>query len=70
MLKKRLLQNETRRLGKYLDGRRWELDRGRHFRGRAVIFERRLRTLAEARGGSIRVRNENNDKLIVRFIQP
>jgi hypothetical protein len=68
MLKKRLLQNEGRRLEKYLDGSRWELLRGRHFRGRAVIFERRLRTLAERRGGSVRVRNENNDKLTVRFI--
>jgi HNH endonuclease len=70
MLKRRLLQNESRRLEKYLDGNRWELHRGRHFRGRAATLERKLRKLADRRGGSIRVRNENNEKLVVRYIGP
>jgi HNH endonuclease len=70
MLKKRLLENEGRRLEKYLDGARWELYRDQHFRGRAVRLERRLKALAIERGGSIRIRNENNNKLIVRYIAP
>lgn len=69
-LKTRLRENEDRRLRKYLDGRRWELHRDRHFRGRATTLERRLRTLAADRGGSIRVRNDNNEKLIVRYMGP
>jgi HNH endonuclease len=68
MLKKRLLENEARRLEKYLDGDRWELYRDQHFRGRARTLERRLRGLAAERGGSIRIRNENNEKLVVQFI--
>jgi hypothetical protein len=32
MLKKRLLENEARRLEKYLDGGRWELYRNEHFK--------------------------------------
>lgn len=70
MLKTRVRENEARRLAKYLDGRRWELHRGPHFRGRAVTLERRLRELAARRGGSIQVRNHNDQKLIVRYIEP
>jgi HNH endonuclease len=69
-LKRRLLENERRRLERYLDGSRWELYRNRQFRGRAVTLERKLRKLAERRGGSIRIHNENNEKLIVQFIAP
>ena len=68
MLKRRLLENERRRLGKYLDGNRWELDRRRDFRGRAATLERKLRVLAEHKGGSIRVLNESNEKLVIQFI--
>jgi hypothetical protein len=68
MLKRRLLENESRRLKKYLDGRRWELYRDRHFSGRAATLERKLRLLAEDRGGSIRVENVNNEKLVVQYI--
>jgi hypothetical protein len=32
-----------------------------------VTLERRLRSLAERRHGSLRIRNENNEKLIVQF---
>jgi 5-methylcytosine-specific restriction endonuclease McrA len=68
MLRTRIRQNEARRLEKYLDGRRWELYRGRHFRGRAATLERRLRDLATRRGGSISVQNDANQRLIVRYI--
>jgi HNH endonuclease len=68
MLKRRSLENENRRLAKYLDGQQWELHRSRDFRGRAVTLERRLRELAERKGGFVRVRNDSNERLIVRFI--
>jgi hypothetical protein len=67
MLKQRLRANEARRLEKYLDGDRWVLYRDQHFRGRAVTLERRLRSLAETRGGSIQIHNNNNETLIVQF---
>ena len=70
MLKARLRANESRRLAKYLDGSRWVLSRDRHFRGRAATFERKLRTLAAERGGSLRVRNDNNEQLTVQYIGP
>jgi HNH endonuclease len=67
ILKIRLSENEDRRLKKYLDGKRWELYRNRDFKGRASTTEGKLRALAAQRGGSIRVTNENNEKLVIRF---